>query len=513
MSEQEREERPFLGLTHNPFIEPHRGFFERGGRKTHLEQLRHLSEWSRRVLLVTGPHGVGKTVLFRELAATLEPRVKAARINASLVNTGFEVLCAIAQGFGLAIPAQANTQSLRMDLIEHVERQSESDRLCLTLVDDAHLLDNKALDSLIALTHESAMHLVLFGEVRMVPAVERTASAKGVGWQEIRLTGYGDADARDYLEWRFQQARYRGRVPFTDNEVRDLIKLSEGLPGRINQMANVLLVKLETGEGVVAGRGFPRLHAAMLALLVVLIALLYVIFGEQAPEATPEQLAAVEPAAMPVESEEPAQPEPSAEALPAAATDAGAAAASSSSADEGEAGADGVDQVPDLPEVAGMAPIEAAAAEPPAQEVTSPATGATGATEAAAASAAEPYNTSSPDREPAAAAASVELPAGTKDTNWLLKQDASYYTLQLVTVSTAERAAAFVARQREPGEFTIYQLQRDGRVLHVVLYGLFSSRDAAQAAADNLPGEVGNVQPWIRQLEQVQAAARITTFQ
>ena len=64
-------ERTFLGMTHNPFVEPHKGFFERAGRKTHLEQLRHLSEWSRRVLLVTGPDGVGKTTLYRELAATL----------------------------------------------------------------------------------------------------------------------------------------------------------------------------------------------------------------------------------------------------------------------------------------------------------------------------------------------------------------------------------------------------------------------------------------------------------
>lgn len=100
-----------------------------------------------------------------------------------------------------------------------------------------------------------------------------------------------------------------------------------------------------------------------------------------------------------------------------------------------------------------------------------------------------------------------------RDTRWLLRQNPAFYTLQLVTVSARERAQAFVAKQKEPGEFAIYQLQRDGRILHVVLYGLFSTREAAQAAADRLPAEVGDVQPWIRQVGQVQAAARISTLQ
>ena len=107
----------------------------------------------------------------------------------------------------------------------------------------------------------------------------------------------------------------------------------------------------------------------------------------------------------------------------------------------------------------------------------------------------------------------AELPPGAKDTGWLLEQDPDYFTLQLVTVSSPDSASAFVARQQEPGEFTVYQLQRDGRILHVVLYGLFSSRSAAEAAADNLPAEVGSIQPWIRPVGQVQAAARLSTLQ
>jgi len=527
-------ERTFLGLTHNPFVEPFSGFFERGGRKTNLEQLRHLSQWSRRVLLVTGAEGVGKTTLYRELAATLEPRVKAARINGSLVNTGFEVLSAIAQGFGLAIQSDANTQSLRLDLIEHVEKQSGEDRLCLTLVDDAHLLDNKAVESLIALTHDSAMHLVLFGEVRMVPGIERAASLRGVGWQEIRLTGYADADAREYLEWRFSQARYRGRVPFTDNEVRDLIRLSEGLPGRINQMANVLLVKLETGEGVPERRRFPRLHAALLALLIVVLGLVYLLAGEPGdPEG--DDVLPTDPGdeLTVVAAEERRSVSGASEPQTGAgeqehAAQTGSADVVTDNTGGGPGDGSEASSVVDTagPHESPVEPSESAAPGEPQSESAKDQIAASSSSESDGTPAVEVVSEATEEPEspsadlpasqtssPVAAepASAIGLPAGVRDSRWLLAQNPDYFTLQLVTVSSAESASTFVSRQREPAEFTVYQLARDGRILHVVLFGLFSSRTAAEAAVDNLPDEVGRVQPWIRSVGQVQAAARLST--
>ena len=182
MAEQDR---GYLGMTHNPFAVPGDGFFERGDRKTHLEQLRHLSQWSRRVLLVTGPHDSGKSILYRQLSASLEPRAKAARVNGAIVNTSREILAAIAQGYGIAAPGNANTQLLTKLIAQHVEEQEASDRFCVTLIDDAEIIEPRALDELMELVGRCSMRLVLFGEVRFVPLVERLAKRHEIGWHEF----------------------------------------------------------------------------------------------------------------------------------------------------------------------------------------------------------------------------------------------------------------------------------------------------------------------------------------
>jgi DamX protein len=351
-----------------------------------------------------------------------------------------------------------------------------------------------------------------------VPVIERAASSKGVGWQEIRLSPYGEADARDYLEWRFQQAKYRGRIPFTDQQVRELFRLSAGLPGKLNQMANVLLVKLETGEASVARATFPRLHGALLALLVALVALLYVLFERAPPdletvaldvpaiaaEGTPGDEAAPD-LQTPTRAQERTQE--AAAALDASAT---AGAEPTAAAPEEDAPAARPSGQAAMPEETAAVTAEP---EPPSGDVSAVEVGEDDTADAAGpeADAAEPAQAVVAPAPPAPAAEPAAVGRSARDTAWLLEQNPDYFTLQLVTLSALDRAEAFVAKQQDPAEFVIYQLPREGRVLHVVLYGLFSSREAAEAAADHLPPEIGQVQPWIRPVAQVQSAARLAS--
>lgn len=469
-------ERGYLGMTHNPFAQPSEGFFERGDRKAYLDQLRHLSQWTRRVLLVTGPQGAGKSILYRQLSASLEPRAKAARVNGSLVNSAREILAAAAQGYGIAIASNANTQLLASVIAEHIQEQEATDRFCVTMVDDAESLEPRALEELLKLTQVCPMRLVLFGDVALAAAVERCARRHELDWHEIRLAGLNGQDARDYLEWRFAEAKYRGRLPFTDQQVSEVVRLAEGFPGRMNQLANVLLAKLESGDVKPDRTRFPAVHRALASLVTLLAGLTYLVWYqarepvEETMVATPISVPAIAPEVSSVVTDatiDPAEPDPdpsNVNAEPVIAVDDGPTQPVATSA-----GTIGVVQEPDSvvqqPDIAPQ-PV----AEAPSESVL------------------------------------VPVESAWRGESWLLAQAENAYTIQLVSVSSPERAAAFLNKQSRPADFATYRLARDGRELHVILFGIFDSRDEARSAAENLPEAVGDVRPWVRSVGQVQRA-------
>ena len=274
--------RGFLGLTHNPFAGAGArarggdGFFAGSDRKTYLEQLRHLKQWPARISVVTGSLGVGKTKLFGQLSTTLDPGVKGARISGTLVSFGREVLAGVANGLGLDISRDANSEELATLVREHVGDQAAIGRACVTLVDDAHLLDFVAIDELLRLARRCPLHVVFFGEPTVASVVAASAAEHDVDWHEIRLGAFSASDTRRYLEWRFGQAKYRGHLPFTDVQVEALTDRSGGVPGRIDEAADDLLTRLGMGE-VAPKPAFPSVHGALAGLLAVVVGLLYVL--------------------------------------------------------------------------------------------------------------------------------------------------------------------------------------------------------------------------------------------
>lgn len=504
-------QRTFLELTHNPFAPPREGFFGGGDRSTHLEHLRHLSQWSRRILLVTGSFGIGKSTLFKELSGSLPGNAKAARISGSVVTAEREVLLAVAQGFGIACDQEGHIEDIVALVKRSVDEENEKDRQCVVMFDDAHLLAHTAVTLLVRLVAESSLRIVMFAEPALVNNLTSPAKKHEVEWFEIRLNGFAEQDVRDYLEWRFAQAQYRGRLPFTDAQVEKIAERSSGNPNVIDFMANELLADLETGKVRDIGGGFPRKHALLVVILGVLIFLVYQLYLQpprNEPTLADASEAIEEPdLSTPSSLEEPIPDEPNPAELdestqvvaePVADIETIATTETEDVSTQVEPTAlpsesSEPEPEPELAVVVAEEPEERAETEEteePERSVEVP----------------TPERVIPVEEASSPAIEKSEIPNDINGPNWLRAQNPNHYTLQLMTLSRTQGGAALIRRQKEPGEFAMYPLSRGDKRLYVVTYGVFSSQAAAERAGASLQGELSSVKPWIRPFANVQDA-------
>lgn len=513
-------QRTFLELTHNPFAPPREGFFAGADRKTHLDQIRHLSRWSRRVLLVTGPFGIGKSVLFKELSSSLPTSAKGARVSGSLVTGERDVLLAVMQGLGIGVEQDMHLEDIIVLLVKDVEESAERGRMSVVMFDDAHLLAHTAVALLMRLVFESSLRIVLFAEPTLLRNINRSAKKHDVEWFEIRLTGFPEQDVRAYLEWRFAQAQYRGRLPFTDQQVKKIAERSNGNPNVIDCMANELLADLETGDVRDTGERFPRRHAMLVVVIGVLVFLVYQLYQQPIKSSVIANEPITEPQSVNLAKVLAAPP---ADAQPKVAVDEVMdevmdSAQDSDSASEPAARAD-IGQPPPLapdselvvtsPDPGSMRPslhreadgVDVQTAETEVEEAR---------VEKAVPS--EPVSASGTQGivvveagfESSASTASLEIPAAINGPEWLSDQNSEHYTLQLMTLSRTQGGVDLILRQTNRDDFALYPLRRNGKTMYVLTYGVFVSEAAAQSAAANLSGELAGIQPWIRRLSAVQ---------
>ncbi len=481
-------------LSREAFADGGELFFSGADRGRLLADLRELATWPRPLLVITGPAQVGKSTLFRALSTRLDPNIKTARVNGALVRDAQAVLTAVAQSYGIPTGTKPSVQHLMDGLSAQVHAQRKIDRDCLVLIDDAQQLDPKALDVLLQLVRtlsSSGLYILLFAEPGLIPVLDKLSRPAGAAsWHEIRLSPFTAAETRDYLSYRLTEAGWTQPLPFTEAEVVALAEDAQGLPGRLNVLASTeLRQKVQATGRKKAASGWPPvwlhralrtvqaqwlklpplppLHRLLVAVVLVLLATLWVFWP--ATEQPPQRVALEIPA--PSQS----RPEPVPETVVVA--------------------------PPAPPVSAEPPPVQSVITEPPAPPVAAPAPQPP-APPAQTQPSVQPVQPQPTQAQPTQAQPAPAV--GARDRAWLLAQPPERFTLQLFGVTSASRVEEFLARQRNPQDFASYQVTRDGNPWHVVLYGNFPDRAAAEAASRRLPAGVGQVQPWIRTFGAIQ---------
>ena len=516
----------FLGhfqLNHDPFAPRVPGFkFFPAQRKPVLGQLHHLARYSQLLLVVTGPEGSGKTLLRQALvASTNKQSVQSVVVSARGAGDAVGILRQVAQTLNVA---HADVGSILAQVLQLALTGQE----VYLLVDDAELLDESALEALLALAEgapEGRPHVFLFGEPSMIAGLDQL-SAGEERFHVIELQPYTEDETREYLAQRLEGAG-AGIELFSAQQISDIHESSEGWPGTINQVARDAMI-----EAMIASRsavkrpsmGFnmPKKHVlAIGAVVVVAVAAAILIPGRSKAPTTPnaEQAQLALGQAAPNGGANPSidfagssQPMPLplvGQSQPVMRGPLAEAAGGIAEGDDGGVPAVDGDVAPP-PTVTTIAPPAGVPSGPAPVAAPRPTPApAVAAVKPAPAPVAKPAPTPAPKPVVKPVEKPVTLAKASAGGSWYTSQPASNYVVQIV--GTSSEASAQNVVKEVGGESRYFKKTLDGKPLYVVTYGNFSSRDAAVAAIKNLPAKTQAGKPWPRTVASVQkelAAAR-----
>jgi DamX protein len=511
-------------------------FYAEPTRAQRLKLLHHLAPYGE-LLIVTGEIGSGKTTLMEQFVDRAHESWRLCVIAAGSGLGKGRFLDALIDGFSIQVKRPENTDDKLQVLKGHCASLKRSGLLPIVVIDDAHQLGRDDLSLSLRLLqslddHEKPLRIILFA----APQLRETISTPELAGLQERITHtfnllpLSEKETANYINHRLQVAGVSGDGLFTETVVKMIHRTSQGLPGKINELARVVLAnrshaKAGKAEALLSAKGLGKggrvWNALPLGIALGILGLLVIYyFNKSAPPtgvedriartdtSQQEQVPLTLPANKAAESPRPVSDAPA----PPTATDHTPPPAPAAS--ETPSPVAMADTGKPAPAVIPAAPPAARATPPPPVSVPEEAPPPPAAPSAAAPAPAKPAPTvvkpKAVNTPPKPVATAHPAAAGTaKDAAWVMAQDPAHFTLQLMATKQPDTVDQVLRRGGvDPGEFARFQAVSRGETWHVLAYGLYPNRTAAAAEAAHLPGALHGFKPWIRPVGDVQAAIK-----
>ena len=477
-----------LHLNRYPFApEPDLAFFyEYESLKNCYGLLSRLVQGDEIIILVIGESGSGKTSLLKRYLSASIAGWKTGRIR---------------------IRPEARTKSGQPPLFDENKVDSypayflQDVKESIIIIDDAHELSKRHLITVLKSTQQAGnsgnvKRFILFGEPQLMDAVNELTASLGyeIAVSKIFLPSLSREQITGYLNYRLAVAGYEGKRLFSTAALNKIHRLSGGLPGRINTMANHQLRDNFSGKNQRQKGLWSLLQkyrkalswsaAGVAALFIVVLAVFYYT-GKQ--NSATDNLGLAQRVfrakiELPVDFEK--TPLPVSEVL----------SSEKQNADTTNLETQTNQVLENLsPEKKAIENIS----KPP--EVTVAQAKATSEVE------------SVPEKASVTRTAPGKEHAGGKAIyreEWLLSQNSSYYTIQILGVHDEELLLKFIENDLTATQTNLayYHTRRKGKDWYPLLYGVYPSPKEASSAIKQLPPHIQQSSPWIRSLSSVQNA-------
>lgn len=241
----------FYGLAGRPFqLTPDpRFYFESGTHRKALSYLGYGLAQGEGFIVITGEVGAGKSTLAAHLMATVDrQRLTAAQIVTSALD-GEELIHVAARAFGLEVAGHDKATALAQ-IEAFLHHEAREGRRCLLVVDESQNLSVEALEELRMLSNfqlgaHPLLQILLLGQPEFRTLIQTSPELEQLRQRVIashHLDAMEPAEVGSYVEHRLALVGWQGRPQFDARVYADLAKASGGVPRRINQIVNRLML-------------------------------------------------------------------------------------------------------------------------------------------------------------------------------------------------------------------------------------------------------------------------------
>lgn len=241
----------FYGLTGRPFqLTPDpRFYFESGTHRKALSYLGYGLAQGEGFIVITGEVGAGKSTLAAHLMATVDrQRLTAAQIVTSALD-GEELIHVAARAFGLEVAGHDKATALAQ-IEAFLHHEAREGRRCLLVVDESQNLSVEAIEELRMLSNfqlgaHPLLQILLLGQPEFRMLIQTSPELEQLRQRVIashHLDAMEPAEVGSYVEHRLALVGWQGRPQFDARVYADLAKASGGVPRRVNQIVNRLML-------------------------------------------------------------------------------------------------------------------------------------------------------------------------------------------------------------------------------------------------------------------------------
>ncbi|MGH1537855.1 MAG: AAA family ATPase [Gammaproteobacteria bacterium] len=252
-----------LGLDQNPFIDHARDPFLFSDQQLEMSMnvlMDYLINQNSTIVLL-GEIGIGKTTHLRMLLRRGYQQFNFCTLRAKPKITFIEIEQKIKERWHL--PQNKNDNEENSDLLdladseslatsEHIKKYIESDKLPVLIIDDAHRLQNDVLNELLKLKHHvglqshHTMGLVLASEPALQSQLAELEQVNPAATQiyQINVRPFDTHQCKEYIQYRLDKAGSSNESLLIPEIISEIHAKSKGLPKYINKLAREEISKI-----------------------------------------------------------------------------------------------------------------------------------------------------------------------------------------------------------------------------------------------------------------------------